>query len=282
MEECPRRPTRIILVRHGESEGNVDRSKYSNIADSKITLTVEGKRQAEACGITIRDMIEASGKEDWQVYFYVSPYKRTLCTLRCIGRAFRKERILGVREEPRLREQDFGNFQEEERMNVLKEIRNQFGRFFYRFPEGESGVDVFDRVTSFLESLWRDIDTNRLNRYQSSDLNLIIISHGVTMRIFLMRWFKWTTEQFEHLNNPENCEIRVMQLGTGGEYSLAVHHSREDMEQWGMDPDMISDQEWRATAKRGQWNDIWPWSGPAFFDHFCSSAEDLLDAEENK
>lgn len=32
-------------------------------------------------------------------------------TLKGIGRAFEPERILGVREEPRLREQDFGNFQ---------------------------------------------------------------------------------------------------------------------------------------------------------------------------
>ena len=32
-------------------------------------------------------------------------------TLRGIGRAFDRDRILGVREEPRIREQDFGNFQ---------------------------------------------------------------------------------------------------------------------------------------------------------------------------
>ncbi|XP_002966946.2 phosphoglycerate mutase-like protein AT74 [Selaginella moellendorffii] len=267
-ESRARRPTRIILVRHGQSEGNVDESKYSSVADYKIHLTEGGFQQAIACGQEVRRIIERDVRDDWKVYFYVSPYKRTRCTLRGIGRAFEKERILGVREEPRIREQDFGNFQCMEVMKVVKETRDRFGRFFYRFPEGESAADVFDRVTSFLESLWRDIDMNRLNRSKSSDLNLIIVSHGLTMRVFLMRWFKWTTEQFELLNNPQNCDIRVMQLGSGGEYSLAVHHSRQELENWGLTPEMIADQEWRATAMRGQWNDDWPWSGRAFFDHF--------------
>lgn len=53
-----------------------------------------------------------------------------------------------MREECRIREQDFGNFQVEERMRAVKETRLKFGRFFYRFPEGESAADVYDRVSS--------------------------------------------------------------------------------------------------------------------------------------
>ena len=56
--------------------------------------------------------------------------------------------MIGVREECRVREQDFGNFQEEQRMKAIKETREKFGRFFYRFPEGESASDVYDRVSS--------------------------------------------------------------------------------------------------------------------------------------
>jgi hypothetical protein len=54
------------------------------------------------------------------------------------------------REECRVREQDFGNFQVEERMRAVKETRQRFGRFFFRFPEGESAADVFDRVASMM------------------------------------------------------------------------------------------------------------------------------------
>lgn len=101
------------------------------------------------------------------------------------------------------------------------------------------------------------------------------------MRVFLMRWFRWTTEQFEMLSNPVNCEIRVMQLGEGGEYSLLVHHTREELEMWGLNSDMIADQEWRKTAKRGQWNDHWPWSGTAFFDHFEENEDEKEEEEED-
>ncbi|CAI5477244.1 unnamed protein product [Closterium sp. Yama58-4] len=180
-ESLLRRPTRIILVRHGQSEGNLDEGIYTRIADSRVSLTPLGFEQAVECGKQIRKLIEfdrrkkekqgregeggrrnAGGgdsgegdhngdeeEDDWGVYFYVSPYLRTLQTLRGIGRAFERQHILGVREEPRLREQDFGNFQVQERMRQIKDMRQRFGRFFYRFPEGESSADVYDRVTVY-------------------------------------------------------------------------------------------------------------------------------------
>lgn len=125
-----------------------------------------------------------------------------------------------------------------------------------------------------MDSMWRDIDMNRLNRYNDSDINLIIISHGLTSRVFLTKWFKWTVDQFERLNNLGNCEFQVMQLGSGGEYSLAIHHTREEMEQWGLSEEMIADQQWRATAHRGDWNDECPWYLDAFFDHLQNSDDD--------
>lgn len=104
----PPRPRRIILVRHGESEGNVDESAYTRIADPRICLTGRGMREAEECGRDIRTMIERDGVSDWSVYFYVSPYKRTRQTLQHLAKSFERSRIAGMREEPRLREQDFG------------------------------------------------------------------------------------------------------------------------------------------------------------------------------
>lgn len=270
-------PKRIILVRHGESQGNKDMKAYSTIPDHKIPLTQQGIEEARCAGNAIKTLIsedscESSSTCSWRAYFYVSPYDRTRSTLRELGRSFSKGRIIGVREECRIREQDFGNFQVEERMRAVKETRMRFGRFFYRFPEGESAADVYDRVSSFMESLWRDIDMNRLHHNPSHDLNLIIVTHGLTARVFLMKWFKWTVEQFELLNNPKNCEYRVMQLGHGGEYSLALNHTDEEMEEWGLSPDMIAEQKWRAHAKRGsQWIDKCPWYLDDFFDNLPES-----------
>ncbi|PSS10162.1 Phosphoglycerate mutase-like protein [Actinidia chinensis var. chinensis] len=269
-------PKRIILVRHGESQGNRDGAAYTTTPDHKIPLTPQGIVQARLAGAEIRRVVsDGGGSRSWKVYFYVSPYERTRSSLREIGRSFPRKRVIGVREECRVREQDFGNFQEEQRMKAIKETREKFGRFFYRFPEGESASDVYDRVSSFLESLWRDIDMNRLQRDASDDLNLIIVSHGLASRVFLMKWFKWTVEQFEYLNNFGNAEFRVMQLGFGGEYSLAIHHSDEELQEWGLSPEMIADQKWRAKATKGDWNENCPWYLDAFFDKLADSDDNV-------
>lgn len=64
-------------------------------------------------------------------------------------------------------------------------------QFYYRFPEGESGGDVYDRVSTFLESLFRQMTTRR-----RAD-NVVVVSHGLTNRLFLMRFFRLTVEHFE-------------------------------------------------------------------------------------
>ncbi|GFQ00362.1 phosphoglycerate mutase-like protein at74h [Phtheirospermum japonicum] len=136
-------------------------------------------------------------------------------------------------------------------MKHLKETRNKFDRFFYRFPEGESGADVYDRVSSFLESLWRDIEMKRfgVGPEEDDDVNLVIVSHGLAIRIFLMKWFRWTVKQFERLKNPKNCEFRVMESGGGeGEYSLVVHHGDKQLRAWGLSDKMIADQKMRMTV----------------------------------
>lgn len=76
--EIAKRPKRIILVRHGESRGNVDETIYGHLADSKIPLTEVGRRQARKCGERIKNMIMTDNCDNWMVYFYVSPYIRTL------------------------------------------------------------------------------------------------------------------------------------------------------------------------------------------------------------
>ena len=53
-----------------------------------------------------------------------------------LGKVFGTGQVLGVREEPRMREQDFGNYQDGG-MRELKKQRARFGRFFFRFSNGE-------------------------------------------------------------------------------------------------------------------------------------------------
>lgn len=148
---------------------------------------------------------------DEQVSAYVSPYRRTHQTFRAL--ALDRERVR-VREEPRLREQDWGNWQDRDDVRLQKAYRDAYGHFFYRFAQGESGADVYDRVGAFLESLWRSFED------PGHPPNVLIVTHGLTMRLFCMRWFHWTVADFESLSNPGNAERRTLLLGADGRYSL--------------------------------------------------------------
>lgn len=70
----------------------------------------------------------------------------------------------------------------------------------------QSGSDVFNRIASFQEFLDRAFDQR-----DSPPSNLIIVTHGMTLRLFLMRYFRWTVSTFHKLWNPINCKIAVLE-----------------------------------------------------------------------
>jgi broad specificity phosphatase PhoE len=59
-----------------------------------------------------------------------------------------------------------------------KAERLRFGRFFYRFPNGESGADVYDRITVFMDHLVRDINAGRF----PPGTSLVLVTHGLALR----------------------------------------------------------------------------------------------------
>ena len=211
---------RIILVRHGESLGNVDESAYATTADWKIPITEKGREQARMAGKSIANQLGEKGK----IFFYFSPYLRTRQTLREILREIDKECIVGMREEPRIAEQQFGNFQGSS-MRDHKATRCDFGRYFYRFPNGESGFDVYNRVSGFIGTMHRDAvrasECSLMGNPKSLDdgMTICIVTHGLALRLFLMRWFHFTVHEFERSYNPKNGRVVVLmpsRCGTGG------------------------------------------------------------------
>ncbi|MEU4655448.1 histidine phosphatase family protein [Streptomyces sp. NPDC023723] len=214
------RPRRIVLVRHGESTGNLDDSVYEREPDHALGLTEQGRREAGRTGEKLREVF---GRE--RVSVYVSPYRRTHETLS----AFRLDpELIRVREEPRLREQDWGNWQDREDVRLQKAYRDAYGHFFYRFAQGESGADVYDRVGGFLESLFRSFED------PDHPPNVLLVTHGLAMRLFCMRWFHWTVAEFESLSNPGNGEIRMLVLDDDGRYRLdrPFHRWRDPEPYW--------------------------------------------------
>lgn len=199
------RPKRIILVRHGKSEAEVDNDLFSSKPDSDHLLTDAGHRQAHEAGRKIASFL----KEDTFGVF-VSPYIRALQTKNDILSELASEPAF-VFQDPRLREQDYGAFPAKEDSKRNRETRSRYGRFFYRFPGGESCADVYDRLSSFFETLHRC--------FQRDDCpeNVIIVSHATAIKCFLFRWYHWDVRFFELMPSyPPNCHIVVMEKPEGG------------------------------------------------------------------
>ena len=186
----------IVLLRHAESLGNVDESAYCRIPDHALPLTERGEAKARSVGAEVRALLEPG-----PVAAYVSPYLRTRQTLALLGLG---DRIARTVIEPRLREQDWGNLQDVAEQQALKKQRQDYGHFFFRLPLGESGADVDDRVAAFLSELWlAEVDARHPR-------TVLIVSHGLTIRLLCRRLFSWSVELFESLTNLETCEYRVL------------------------------------------------------------------------
>jgi len=222
----PRRPIRIVIVRHGQSMGNVDESTYTHTPDWKVELTQLGKDQARETGRKLKELRDQD-EEPGPVFIYSSPYRRCQQTAEGVleGAGISRSEVTGHIEEPRIREQDFGNFQDVVSMKECKEMRNLFGRFFYRFPNGESGADVYDRVSTWLESLFREMEYGGIDERTT----VLLVTHGLTARLFLMRWYHWSVNIFEETYNPRNAAMMVMERDAshGAAYFNLTSASRE-------------------------------------------------------
>ncbi|KAH8162934.1 hypothetical protein CIB48_g5289 [Xylaria polymorpha] len=215
------RPRLIIIIRHGQSEGNKNREIHQTIPDHRVKLTTDGWAQARDAGRRLRALL----RPDDTLQFYTSPYRRTRETTEGILETltsddpdpspFRRSNMK-IYEEPRLREQDFGNFQPcSDEMERMWQERADYGHFFYRIPNGESAADAYDRVSGFNESLWRQFGEDDFASV------LVLVTHGLMSRVFLMKWYHFSVEYFEDLRNVNHCEFLIMKVKRdSGKYIL--------------------------------------------------------------
>ena len=205
------KPKNIILVRHGESLANLDLQIHATVQDYKIPLTNKGKIQALNAGEKIKDMLES--REHRTVAVYNSPFYRTRQTLQFI-KHFIKDYIVGEHEDARLREQEYGHYRGKKEADSIDKQREEYGRFYFRVPDGENGGQVYDRQKGFLDTLYRDFE------HENFPDNVLIVGHGFQIRILLMAWLHWSVEEFESKRNLENCEILQLILDETGHYKL--------------------------------------------------------------
>ena len=92
-------------------------------------------------------------------------------------------------------------------VEAQRKKRPVHGWFFYRFEGGESPADCYDRTSSFLESMMREIERKDINK-------VIIVTHGGTIRCFVMRFLHLTVNDYDKMKNPLNTDIIKIQPTT--------------------------------------------------------------------
>ncbi|KAM3120882.1 hypothetical protein RJF_1141 [Candidozyma auris] len=182
---------------------------------------IKSHEQARRAGLVLREFLEQFGEKDGvnarSVLFYTSPYLRARQTCHDIIEGIKDLEGVQyqVKEEARMREQDFGNFQSTpEEMEKIWAQRAHYGHFFFRIPHGESAADVYDRIASFNETLFRQFHQDKFPNV------LVLVTHGIWARVFLMKWFRWSYEDFESLRNIPHCHFLIMKQQKTGRYLL--------------------------------------------------------------
>jgi broad specificity phosphatase PhoE len=189
-----------------------------------ILAIVQGLRayltndQAEEAGHRLRQLL----RPDDTLQIFTSPYRRTRETTEGILKTltstsedgpspFSRSKIK-LYEEPRLREQDFGNFQPgSDEMERMWRERADYGHFFYRIPNGESAADAYDRVSGFNESLWRQFGDKEFPSV------LVLVTHGLMTRVFLMKWYAFINS----FRTIRKISIDLIVKGTTGRSSTS-------------------------------------------------------------
>ncbi len=205
-------PSRIWIVRHGESAGNVarDAAHKSGVSridiaerDVDVELSALGREQASSLGAWFAAKPEAERPE----VLLSSPYRRAMQTSQLI----RDEGGLVPDAAPtfldeRLREKEFGILDRLTTSGIHElhpeqaEFRRILGKFYHRPPAGESWCDVILRLRSA-------VDTISLHY---SGKRVVIVAHQVVvlcMRYLLENLTEDQILAIDREGDVANCAI---------------------------------------------------------------------------
>ncbi len=199
----------ILLIRHARSVANDDPSVYRTTPDHAISLSRPSDDEgALLAGRAVRQL----GLLPTEVTSWCSTYLRCQQTEALVlGEAFgATASVVRRRMSFLLREQEFGDWDsmtEEEiaradplRFARRKLLSDALGRFYFRYPGGESRADVTQRMVVFLGKIHR-----------TSHRHHIVFLHGVTQRAFRMSWMDRSVEWFEAEPNPGNASVLLLE-----------------------------------------------------------------------
>lgn len=174
----------LYFTRHGETVWNVE-NKICGATD--IALTDNGHRQALELGRMIRDEI-ASGRMTVDELLY-SPLCRAADTARHIS----EMTGIPMKEEPRLKEQNFGRYEATARDGA--EFHEAKKYFVCSYDGGESMMKMAQRIYNLLDDVCAE-----------PDKVFMLVAHNGIARIVESYFRDMTNEEFSAFG-IRNCEI---------------------------------------------------------------------------
>jgi broad specificity phosphatase PhoE len=181
---------KLIMVRHGESEGNAIR-RFTTSGEAKITDL--GRRQARDAAIKIKRKFKPA-------LVIASTFARARET----GRIIADELGIPIEYEAEFREMSLGDLAGQPYESVASDPTYDPKRsWLWRPPNGESHQDVLMRVGPVLDRVAK----------KHSDAEIVIVSHGGVMRSV----WAHVTGKWENAHVPPNCGIVVIEH-VGGSY----------------------------------------------------------------
>lgn len=157
-------PSRLWIVRHGQSAGNVARDQAHAAGlqrielaerDVEVPLSALGGEQARALG----DWFAAMPAGERPQVVLASTYLRAQQTAQAVIEAGGVEGEVQLCADERLREREFGLLDRLTRSGIealypeQAAMRKSLGKFYHRPPGGESWCDVILRLRSAVESI---------------------------------------------------------------------------------------------------------------------------------
>ena len=204
----------LVLLRHGESEGNVayeasvagDHSMYSGAFLERHSalwrLTEKGEDQAKIAGEWLRNNIKCSSDRRQFDCHFTSEYVRAMETAGLLG-------LSGARWRPEvmLRERDWGEYDLRSQLQRREafedyEARRRRESLFWAPPGGESLAQVVQRVDAFLLFVNRRFAGGRV----------IVTCHGELMWAFRLRFERLSQLRYREMQ-AERCSQQKIQNG---------------------------------------------------------------------
>jgi broad specificity phosphatase PhoE len=181
---------KLIMVRHGESEGNAIR-RFTTSGEAKITDL--GRRQALEAAQRIK-----------LTYKPVRVIASTFARARETGLIISAELLIPIEYEAEFREMSLGDLAGQPYESVANDpTYDPKQSWMWRPPNGESHMDVLKRVAPVLDSVAK----------KYPDDEIVVVSHGGVMRAV----WAHVTGKWENAHVPPNCGIVVIEHH-GGRY----------------------------------------------------------------